>query len=397
MKKNIHWSAFLLCFVMVFLQGCSGVVSPSADSAEETEKIVYEETEQDQEHLAEVTERVQKETAQEGYYYSQLSEDEKVVYEQVYRSLADRKEVSVSTLSSEVLDKVFTCVLNDHPEIFYTSGYIYTAHSRGDETVSLSFVGKYDYDEAECKRREGLIQQESERILSGIPADAADFDKIKYIFDLLVNETEYVAGSEDNQNICSVLIGHESTCQGYAKATQYLLSEAGIEATLVMGRVFGGEGHAWNLVKLDGNWYFVDTTWGDASYQIVEGGAEDFKGSIPPINYDYLCVSTSQLLRTHTIDEGAAIPVCDSMEDNYYVREGRYFTELDKDKLEQLFEKAYDEEDHYITLKCETEEVYQEMLKYLIEEQGIFKYLNNGEGAVSYAENKEQMSLSFWL
>ncbi|MBD5542285.1 MAG: hypothetical protein HDR00_14065 [Lachnospiraceae bacterium] len=394
MKKNIHWSALLLCFIIVFLQGCAGPVGQTAAAAEETEESFYEESEPEEEPLAGISEEIQEETAQNGYYYMQLPENEKTVYDQVYRSLVERNEVSVSTLSTEVLDKVFVCVLNDHPEIFYTSGYIYTAHSRGDETVSLSFLGKYDYDEAECERRVQLIEQAAEGIIGKIPADAADFDKIKYVFDTLVNETEYVAGAADNQNICSVFIGHESTCQGYAKATQYLLEKAGIRTTFVSGDVAEGS-HAWNLVMADGAWYYLDTTWGDVDYQSQREG-ETVATEVMAINYDYFMINSDRLYTTHSPNKIVPLPDCMANENNYYVHEGLYLTGLDTEVLHQIFEKAYEKGETTVQFQCANDAVFIQVSDYLLEQQHIFDFVDSLD-SVPYVDNPETSTFCFWL
>lgn len=336
------------------------------------------------------------------YCYECLTEEEKCWYVEMYdilNRMLEEGELSVDwgeQVEEARLDKVFQCVMNDHPELFFVRGYTYTRYTYAGEIAGLGFAGLYTMSPEEREEKQKLIEAQAETYLKGIASDASDYNKVKYVYDTIVMETEYRKDAEESQNIYSVLVNHESVCQGYAKAAQYLLERLGVDSTLVKGTVNGGEGHAWNLVWVDGESYYMDPTWGDASYRTEEGG-EGAVSYQPAVNYDYFCVTTEQLSRTHVIDNVVPLPECAAMAANYYIREGAYFTEYEETAVEDFFERGIDAGRTELTLKCADEEVYADFNAHLVDEQEIFDYLNANGGSVAYTEDPLQLSMTFWL
>ena len=325
-----------------------------------------------------------------------LTPEEQAVYSEILSSLiACEEETELSTLDPLVIDKAFSCVMLEHPEIFYVDGYKYTEYSRADKVEKIVFTGKYLYDKDEILRRQQLIEDKVASIFSRMPDTEDDYLRIKYLYDTLVTQTEYDSNSTDNQNICSVFLYGKSVCQGYAKALQYLAKLAGMECYLVLGNVIGGEEHAWNLALVNDAWYYLDVTWGDAYYLFAnQEQVAPKKTSV--INYDYLCVTTQQLLRTHRPDMPVELPQCLSMTDNYYIREGLYFTTYDENRLADVFSKAIANGQETVTLKCSNRIVYEEIRRILLEEQKIFRFIES-DGTIAYTDNDEQQILTFWL
>lgn len=85
---------------------------------------------------------------------------------------------------------------------------------------------------------------------------------------------------------------HEAICVGYGKLASLMLDKLGIENSYVLGYVNNGGYHAWNQVKVDGEYYYLDTTWDDPLYH-KDGD----------VRYKYFLVSTEQLKKTHTWDD----------------------------------------------------------------------------------------------
>lgn len=330
------------------------------------------------------------------YAFSALeTQEERRLYQEVLTSLVRReRETELSTLSIDLIDPVFQCVMSDHPEIFYVDGYTSTTYKLGSELKKITFSGDFTLEEEEIARRTGLLEKAAAGWLEGIPRDADDYETVKYLYEYLIEHTEYEKGTADSQNICSVLLNGRSVCQGYAKTLQWLCQKAGIPALLATGQANGG-GHAWTVVEVDGEWYHVDPTWGDASYQGGESGYP--KSAYPAINYDYFCVTTKQIERTHELGKAGELPVCTAVENQYYRREGLYLEFADLEQIGRIFAEAAGSGKAVVSFQCADDGVFDQVYQLLIEQQRVFDYLPDADGKVAYTDSREQRTFSFWL
>lgn len=331
-----------------------------------------------------------------GFYYSYLSDSLKVVYDEMLQSLLKMQKVTISTLSEEQADLAFRCVLYDHPEVFYVSGYQIIKKTMGGKTVELTFEGEYTLSKEEVAERQKQIEAYSHAFLSSLWDGMDEYTLVKYVYDYLITNTTYNLETADNQNICSVFIQGQSVCQGYAEATQYLLQKLGIEAAVVAGEVGQGNRHAWNIVKVNGAYYYMDTTWGDADYRIIDETGNRLEGQQAPINYDYFLVTTSQLEKTHKIEAVISMPVCVATQDNYYVREKLFFEGVDEARIAEAFQKAYAGGQSTVTLKAADDTAFAALKEYMITNQKVFQYVETSS-AISYSEDAGMCTLCFWL
>lgn len=360
-KQKVGVFAAVLLVVMLFFSGCGT----------ETEILHFDQT-----HLTESN-------SKDHYAYRTLSDTEKTVYDQIVHAIENREEsVLVSTKDTEELEKVYMAVRSDYCEFFWTDSYEYELYSNSqNEPVKLYFKPVYNCTEAEQKQRQQQIETEAERMLKNLPENASDYEKVAYVYRTLIQETSYSADAENNQNIVSTFLSHETVCQGYAYGAQYLLAKIGIPCITVSG-TSEGENHSWNLIQMDGDYYYMDVTWGEMEYwqglQVPPESASGAETIADVINYSYLGVSDNDtaFMENHIPLDYIPMPECTATKDNYYVHEGLYFDSWDKGAVGSVIRRAYDAGDSTVSLKFATDELYDQAFSYIIDQDHWADYCN---------------------
>lgn len=216
-------------------------------------------------------------------------------------------------LSTAQIKKVLYAIQYDYPEIFWISNSFSYNHSGNTTIVKLnSTFTKNDQKEAvaKLKSRVSEIVKEAKNMNS-------DYEKELYVHDYIIDNCTYEK-SDSNALIYTsygCLVEGKAVCEGISKAMQLLLVNCGVKCQTVTG-ARNTEPHMWNIVKVNGNWYHVDTTWDAAGFLQ---------------RYDYLNLSDKLIQKTHKINKLSKtsedfsrtdrlnfyLPECDHMEENY--------------------------------------------------------------------------------
>ncbi len=165
------------------------------------------------------------EFAEGGYYYEHTDEDRQIAYQVLYQAITDRNgETPLGTEDREVIMDAYNYITYDHPEIFYTTGYDLTEYTFKNGTTHLTFSVKYSESKEDQEVMEQYIALYANSVLESVDSEWSDYDKIKYIYDRIINETSYDLNGAHAYNLYAVAHDHEGVCEGYAKMFKYLFN-----------------------------------------------------------------------------------------------------------------------------------------------------------------------------
>lgn len=330
----------------------------------------------------------QSEEGHQEYYFKQLTEEEQRVYRELLKGIRAREKEFYLTISDDdSIDRSYHAVLKDHPEIFWVHNRekIYkTTYSDSDYCV---FTPGYTYTDGEIDEIQTAMEQSFQEVRALIPEDASDYEKVRIVYTYVIDHTQYQTG-EDDQSIAGVFWKKSAVCAGYAGAVQYLLERLDIPCIYVDGSTKGStEGHAWDIVKIGQEYYYVDATNGDQP-DFLNGDAAQLEEH-KTIIYDYLCPFPEEYEKTYTPSEELTVPACTAKDLDFYVLNQGYFEDYSWQDIYDYCKMRLDNGAAVVRFKFGSQEAFSEACQELLDDgvvQNVAQYYMklHGLGQVEY-------------
>ena len=238
---------------------------------------------------------------QPQYYYgrSLLTEEEQKAYDLLMKTFVEFEVTEANKNNTRIganfknngirvtynqLIKIVKYILYDEQRLTYLiTSYVPRGTATGTPSTPAVYEGQYVveayYDvagmlmssaKAIYNYQSGLIETGAQEILKHLKGDMTEAQKFRVIHDEFIKSVSYGMLTLGVNDIRGGLGPDKKVlCEGYARTLAYLCQRAGIECIYVVGTAtYSGTGsdgssgfdHAWNKVKIDGEWYNVDPT-----------------------------------------------------------------------------------------------------------------------------------------
>lgn len=256
-------------------------------------------------------------------------------------------------------------------KIVYQNPYIISWESASYDYLNQALVVTYSFDKETIQSKQAEIEKEAKNIVNSIiTSSMSDEEKVNAIWLYLEQNTKYddaaleaaeannfqdTTGFEDAFNTYGILCNKVGVCQSYAYTYTLLCDMAGVECRMLTGYLNKTLPHAWNIVKIDGNWYWLDAT-----------NNENVTG-IPYFVFDtsYEFASSIDYVLDDSYDLNTALSFAyttDNSKDYYY--KNNLYAETPNDVITKIVEN-YNNDKDTIAIKTKSFEITEDFIQNL--------------------------------
>ena len=260
----------------------------------------------------------------EAYYYQHLPKPQQAAYHAMKTGFAALSPgFSVPRLENRELSDIFFRLRLDCPEIFYVTGFTYR-FTPGAENVEL--LPEYLFDKAKIRDHQKALASRVDKLARPAMNMTAS-EKERYIHDYICQNVRYDKLKKPySHEIIGPLGQGVGVCEGIAKSVKILCDALGLWCIIAVSEANPDQGvkyrHAWNILKLDGQYVHLDATF------------DNSLGHDGVIRYDYFNLDDKRLFRDHQ-PVIYPVPAC-AASDRFYYREAK----LSFTKVEDVVKRA---------------------------------------------------------
>lgn len=383
----------MTCAVAFF--GCSCSLTDDSESSEPKrssiiEKSVTTPSAQDVENDKDYAD------VKTDYAYDSLTDDyAKELYKELANSIDLSRAPTVTvdgSLDEFQITRALQAYRNDHPETFWLTGESKYYVKNNSTTVEF----EYSIEPSEILSAKEIFENKIDNILNDLPS-GSDFEKEEYINNYIIENCKYDDAAAQTENIegnendaYGALVDGSAVCEGYARAFQLLCNKADIDCVMVSGTV-DNTNHAWNCVKIGGEWYQIDVTWNDTD------GDKDY------LQNDYFNLTDSLMLEDHTLSPKYSdvdaqsfqnveswcnfyVPKCTAEKYNYFNYKYPTVSDLDNaDDVSRAIAKSAKNGDKYFSIVVDKNTDFEYMYDEMMNDGYLYNWLTKANEINGYS------------